>query len=482
MKKTTFRISAPLFEQLHRHLFPGDGDEHGALILAGIAETPRETRFLAREVVIAKDGVDFVPGKFGYRALPADFVARWSNHCAREHLCYFNVHCHGGRDSVGFSETDLQSHRRGYPALLDITSGGPIGALVFAANAVAGEIWTPAGTCDLDCMTVVGLNSRRLHPEPPSLPGLCDDMYHRQSLMFGDVGQHHLANAKVGIIGLGGVGSLLNEYLARLGVGEIVAVDFDRMERSNHSRVVGSRIADCCDWLRHSRYKWLRQFGERHATYKVKVAERVAREANSRVRFRGIVGDITDLVTARELRDVDFLFLCADSMQSRLVFNALVHQYLIPGVQIGSKVPVDKRSGDLGNVFSVARLILPSPGDGCLLCNELIPAEKLREEALSQEERRRQRYVDDDDVTAPSVITLNALGAAQATNDFLFHFLGLFDPAQAKSGYLMHYSRERIWRQTECRTEAGCLHCGTTLRALFARGDRSSLPCKMPAA
>src|SRR5688572_17184485 len=61
--KTTFRISAPLFERLHRHLFPGDGDEHGALILAGIAETARETRFLAREVILAKDGVDFVPGK-----------------------------------------------------------------------------------------------------------------------------------------------------------------------------------------------------------------------------------------------------------------------------------------------------------------------------------------------------------------------------------------------------------------------------------
>ena len=478
MKKTIFQIDARLFDQLHRHLFPGDGDERGALILAGVVETPREKRFLAREIVLARDGLDFVPGKFGYRALPADFVARWSNQCAREKLCYFNVHCHGGRDSVGFSETDLQSHRRGYPALVDITNGGPIGALVFAENATAGEIWTREGTSELDSMTVVGLNRRRLYSEPQSIPGFRDEIYNRQSLMFGEVGQHYLANTKVGIIGLGGVGSLVNEYVARLGVGQIVGVDFDRMERSNRPRVVGSRAGDCSDWLRNSRYKWLRQIGERNATYKVNVAERVARKANPRVRFRGIVGDITDLRVAEELRDVDFLFLCADSTQSRLVFNALVHQYLIPGVQIGSKVPVDHESGALGNVFSAARLVLPSRGGGCLLCNELIPAAKLQEEALSSEERRQQRYVDDVEVAAPSVITLNALGAAQASNDFLFHMLGLFDSSQARSGYLLHYARERIWRGADCRAETGCLHCGATAASVFARGDRVPLPCR----
>lgn len=477
--KTTFRISGPQFERLRRHLFPGDGDEHGAVITAGIAETNRQTRFLARDVFIAKDGLDYVPGKFGYRALTPDFVARVSNHCARERLCYFAVHCHGGRDSVGFSDTDLKSHQRGYPALLDITSGGPVGALVFAANAVAGEIWTPARVSELHSMTVVGLNSRRLYPKPPRVSGVSDDAFHRQSLMFGAVGQHHLANAKVGIIGLGGVGSLVNEYVARLGVGEIVAVDYDRMEHSNRPRVTGSRISDCHVRLRGPLFQWLRGRGARRTALKVEVAERVAREANPHVRFHAVVGDVTDAATARQLADVDFLFLCADSMQSRLVFNALVHQHLVPGIQIGSKVPVDKRTGDLGNVFSAARLVLPQQGGGCLWCNELIPSSKLQEEAMSAEERREQRYVDDDQVAAPSVITLNALGAAQAVNDFLFHYLGLFGAEQARTGFLMHHARERVWRGAECRADASCLHCGTSSRASYARGDRATLPCKL---
>ena len=109
----TLHVAEPLFNRLWVHLFPGDGDEHGAVVLAGIADSARGIRFLAREVVLAKDGTDYVPGKHGYRALSADFVARVSDRCAREQLCYFAVHNHGGRDAVGFSEVDLASHRRG---------------------------------------------------------------------------------------------------------------------------------------------------------------------------------------------------------------------------------------------------------------------------------------------------------------------------------------------------------------------------------
>jgi hypothetical protein len=167
-----FRISTPLFERLERHLFPGDGDEHGAVICAGLLETRRGLRLLAREVILARDGVDFVSGRYGYRALTPEFVARVSNQCAREGLCYFAVHCHGGDDFVRFSDVDLQSHKRGYPALVDILNGGPAGALVFARNAVAGEIWRPCGISKLSKLTVIGVNHRRLYPEPvPPPPG-----------------------------------------------------------------------------------------------------------------------------------------------------------------------------------------------------------------------------------------------------------------------------------------------------------------------
>lgn len=473
----TFHIAEPLFERLQRHLFPGDHDEHGAVIVAGIVETDRGTRFLARDVLLARDGKDYVPGTRGYRALTTDFVARASDQCAKNNLCYFAVHCHGGRDEVSFSSSDLASQKRGYPALLDITNNGPVGAIVFAENAVAGNIWRRTGISPLDSFTIIGPNLRHLTPSRRRQRSVADAIYNRQSLLFGETGQIALSKAKVGIIGLGGVGSLVNEWVAHLGVGHIVGIDFDRMEPSNRPRVVGATPWDAGEPFIKSRIPILRWCGGLLAKHKVHVAARVARRASPSVSYKAIIGDVTNVSTAMQLADADYLFLCADSMPARLVFNALVHQYLVPGVQIGSKVPVQKGTGTVLNPFLVSRRVLPYAGGGCLNCNQLIPPDRLREESLTPQERRQQAYVTDNNVTAPSVITLNALAAAQAVNDFLFGFHGLLQ-ANAGAGYLMHYPRERAWLPVDLVHDEKCLHCGNSINSCYGRGDRTALPCK----
>ncbi len=149
-------------------------------------------------------------------------------------------------------------------------------------------------------MTVIGLNRRRLYAEPQTIRGVYNEMYNRQSLMFGKVGQYYLSNTRVGIIGLGGVGSLVNEYLARLGVREIVGVDFDRIERSNCSRVVGSRVSDCYDWLRQSRYKWLREIGEHRALHTKFASHSVSRARQIHAcNFGGLWATLTTFTSLR---------------------------------------------------------------------------------------------------------------------------------------------------------------------------------------
>lgn len=477
MNTFTFRISKPLFDQLHAHLFPGDDDEHGAVVTVGVSESERETRLLAREVFLAKDGVDYVAGRYGYRALSADFVARVSDHCSRHGLGYFAVHCHGGKDAVGFSRVDLESHKRGYPALLDIVNGKPVGALVFAQNAIAGSVWTRTGVFELGHSVVVGANIKRLYPEPSCSPIAANPLYHRQALMFGDAGQEILRRTKVGIIGMGGAGSLINEWMAKLGVGEIVGVDFDKVEPSNHPRVAGTTLRDAQLFLSTSRWPALRRLGRFLAARKVKVARRVARAANPKIQYHAVSGDITVREVALMLKDADYIFLCADSAQSRLVFNALVHQYLISGVQVGSKVPVDKVTGMVGDIFAVARPVLPYAGGGCLLCNGLIPADKLQQEALTAEERRAQAYVEEAQITAPSVITLNAVACAQAANEFLLGYLGLLNEDNPP-GYQMQFCREKQWQHVVPVKDANCLHCGNQRASALSRGDSATLPCR----
>jgi hypothetical protein len=189
-----------------------------------------------------------------------------------------------------------------------------------------------------------------------------------------------------------------------------------------------------------------------------------------------IFGDVTEDAVARAFLSCDYLFLAADTMRARLVFNAIVFQYLIPGCQAGSKVVTGRRRGEVHDVYSVVRPVVP--GGGCLMCNELISAVKLQEESLTSEERRRQRYVDDPLVIAPSVITLNATAAAHAVNDFLFSVTGLTQPGVAPD-YVRFLPRERSLVVEEVQQRQSCTECSTSDVSRFARGDARRLPTRM---
>lgn len=474
---TDFDLILPekLKSDLFAHLFPGDGDEHGAVISAGVVHTARGLRLLARDLFLAEEGVDYVPGERGYRMLTPRFVMEKSRNCRDQKLAYLAVHNHGEGESVGFSGVDLASHERGYPALVDILKGQPAGGLVFAKRAVAGDLWLPnGGRATLREGRVIGGSIERLYPSPTPVPPGADLTYDRQARLFGDRGQSFLHGAKVGIIGAGGVGSLLVLYMARLGVGHLVVADPDRIDITNLPRVAGATRFDARTWLTtDGRPKWLQEFGHRISARKVDIMRRVARRANRDIRFEGIFGDVVDDAVAMRFRDCDFLFLAADTHQARLVFNALVHQYLIPGVQVGSKVSVDKVSGEINDVFSVVRPVIPD--SGCLWCAKLIDQARLAEESLPAEERERQRYIEE--VPAPSVVTLNGIGASHAANEFLFSWTGLRNPT-AEEPYLLYRPRDRKATLIKPLRRKDCIECGVGTESRRARSDSKELPTR----
>lgn len=473
----TLTIPRHLAEKLFAHLFPGDDDEHGAIIQAGIVRSPAGLRLLARDVVLARDGIDYVPGSRGYRMLTGRFVTEQVVRCRDEGLVYLAVHNHGGRDSVAFSDDDLASHRRGYPALLDVMRGRPVGALVFAENAVAGSLWlSTSEQIALHTARVIGPAIRTLHPAPPVPPAGRAGEYDRQARLFGDRGQDVLGGLTVGVIGAGGAGSLIVEFLARLGIGRIVVADPERIDLTNVPRVTGSTRADAFALLTaEGRPEWLRRIGRRFATPKVHVMKRLVRRANPRAVVEAIRGDFVDDDVARRFVRCDFLFLAADSMKARLVFNAIAHGYLIPGVQVGAKVPFNKETGVVGDVFTVSRPVWPSRG--CLWCNQLITRAGLQREGETDAERRAQHYVDDEDVAAPSVITLNATAVAQAVNEFLFAFTGLTKD-DAPDGYWRLTPRSRRVVLDGPRRGEACPHCSSAAGSAFARGDETTLPTR----
>lgn len=63
-----------------------------------------------------------------------------------------------------------------------------------------------------------------------------DERYSRQAELLGSEGQRLLAGKRVLVIGCGGLGGYLIEYMVRLGVGTVTAVDGDVFEPSNFNR------------------------------------------------------------------------------------------------------------------------------------------------------------------------------------------------------------------------------------------------------
>jgi molybdopterin/thiamine biosynthesis adenylyltransferase len=463
-----------MYDELDRHFFPGDGDEHGAVIEAGLATINGEQVLLARRLHKAQDGIDWVPGKRGYRMLPATYVTKRIRQCRAERTVYLAIHNHGGSNSVAFSSVDLDTHERGFPALLDIMQSLPVGALVFAKNAIAGDIWTPRGRFPLRETIIVGPTRRRLLPEPVTSRFALDARFDRQVRLFGASGQAILGSCRIAIVGLGGVGILLAEYLGRLGVGEFILVDPDRLRPVNLPRMVHATGWDAMTWLAvEGRPSWMQGLAYRLATPKVHLARRIIRQANRDAMVRTYEKTIEAPDALEAIKTCDYIFLAADTHRARLLFNAIVHQYLIPGVQLGSRIKSDLATGAVDHVHTVTRWVLPHTG--CLVCNEAINPARLQEESVSASMLKCQRYLDDPDVPAPSVISLNASTAAQAANDFLFYMTGLASPA-AFDGYVRSHPLTRRVEMLKPRKDANCPECGASSESRFARGDGIALP------
>ena len=153
-------------------------------------------------------------------------------------------------------------------------------------------------------------------------------------------------------------------------------------------------------------------------------------------------------------------------MRARLLVNAITHQYLIPATQMGAKIRRGA-AGVLDDAMCAVRQI--RPGKGCLWCNGFIDAAQLAVEAKSDTERKQQAYGVRE--PNPSVITLNAVAAAHAVNDFLFDFLALRTDDSEDVYRHFHFHTGKIQRIVP-RRDSQCTECVQRL----GMGDAVELP------
>ncbi len=275
------------------------------------------------------------------------------------------------------------------------------------------------------------------------------EQYDRQVRAFGAEGQQILRSIKVAIVGLGGTGSVVAQQLAHLGVSHYTLVDPDTVEASNLNRLVGATHADV-------------------GVHKVAVARRQITALQPLARCVEVVGDVVNEDIAAHLLDVDFIFACTDSMASRAVLNQLAYQYLVPCIDVGVAVGVAHREIQ----YVTGRTQMLSPTLPCLVCTELLDAEQVRRELLSEEQRKRDPYIVGAPIPQPAVISLNSTMSSVAVTMFLSAVTGM--PSDARM--VIYDAIRGTLRPNAMAPRPHCIVC--SLEGALARGATWSLPTR----
>lgn len=167
------------------------------------------------------------------------------------------------------------------------------------------------------------------------------ERYSRQMLFspIGTAGQRKLGASRVAVVGCGALGSFQAVALVRAGVGELLVIDRDYVEQSNLQRQCLFDEQDAAESLP-----------------KAIAAEAHLKQANSAVKVRGLVADLTAGNASEMLAGVDLLLDGTDNFETRYLLNDLSLARGFPwiyGAAVGS--------------YGVTMTIVPGAGP-CLAC------------------------------------------------------------------------------------------------------------------
>ena len=359
---------------------------------------------------------------------------------ARERsLTVLTIHSHPMSLDAWFSHADDAGDARLLPSFARLVPGVPHGSMVLArSGAIVARALVDGVLLDA---TVHVVGRTITAPTASGAEEQGDDRFSRQVLALGADGQRALRGLRVGVVGLGGVGSVVCAQLAHLGVGEIVALDGDRVEPSNVSRILGV------------------QAGDVGKVSKAEVARRYVALTGLPVTIRAVERYLQRRDDARALATCDVIFSCVDRHTPRALLNRLAYEAMVPLIDMGSgfRVGLDGRV-----VGAAGRVVIVGPGRPCLACWGHIDPDALRLEALSADERAalaKEGYVTGADVPQPSVMPFNTMIAGAAVIELLrlvTAYAGADDPPQR----LAFQFADGTVRRNGLADDAVCQTCG----------------------
>lgn len=396
------RIAGKHYKSLQQHLFPGDGKEAVAVVLCGRYEREGISILLTHKI-------ELIPHKECNR--DPNFV-HWKTEriiplleqAEKQNLAILKIHSHP-TGYPQFSKTDDESDGELFQSVFGWceNDGVHASAVMVPDGSIFGRVFTPTmETFPIDKISIVG-DTIRIFEDGTVTE---DDFSLRTRQAFGDDTYQKLKKMKIGVIGCSGTGSPTIEQLVRLGVGTIVIIDPDHVEKKNLNRILNTTFKDAkkkrfkTDVL----YEAINSIGIGTTVIKYNVNIFDSREA------------LDDLITC------DAICGCVDSVDGRHLISQLTNFYLVPYFDLGVRLDADGMGGIKAITASVHYI---QPGCSTLFSRKLYTSKRLADENLRRqspedfEALEKQGYVHNANVDRPAVISINMQISSMAVNELL---------------------------------------------------------------
>ena len=158
---------------------------------------------------------------------------------------------------------------------------------------------------------------------------------------FGKKTTNLLRSLEVAVVGCSGTGSPVIEQLTRLGIGKLILVDPDIVEKRNLNRILNSTYLDAED-----------------SKSKVQVLSDAIDKFGIGTSVDAYQRDLIDCEVIQRIANCDLLFGCVDSASGRHYLNKLCVYYTIPYIDVGVKLVADGYGG-VSDVSGAVHFIRP---------------------------------------------------------------------------------------------------------------------------
>jgi len=310
------------------------------------------TTALISEVLIPQDGETHLLGNASFES---SYLGRAISSARKKHAGIALLHSHPSAGWQGLSAIDQRAEQEivappsratGMP-FVGLTSGsdGTWSARFWLPNEQSHALeWCNKVRTVNRASYQIDFNDHAVPPAPrhPELRRTFDT--------WGTSAQDKLSRLNVGIVGVGSVGSVVAEAMARIGVGHLTLIDPDRIEIHNLDRLWFATRSD------KGRLK-VDVAKEKLTSHATAADPHIEMEARP----------IEDELGYQQALDCDIIFSCVDGPIARNTLNYIANSHLIPVIDIGVAVRRNEQSDELEYAHWKSQLV--TPNHICLRCS-----------------------------------------------------------------------------------------------------------------